>query len=422
MRAFVTSDVATGIAGRGTGLRWACLLTAVALLVGCAGQGGTSGPEANGTKDPEDQDLQRVMQDTPEQQILFAQEAYAAGRYAAAVQILDVTVDRRPDLADAQRLLGHSLAELGRPEPARAALSKALELGQWREDVLARLVELDRSAGRESDALNHLRLLTLIAPGEPAWRLLYADALSAAGSRQEAERELQTLIDQAPEQAEAYLRLGNLYLERGAPGEAATAYETAWQLGHAAPELPGTLAELWLSLGDVRQALIWHERADAQGKAPDPARRLRMAELRLSVGELEGAQRDVRTALESGASADRARAEALLGRIAHARGDEDGALDHWIAATEGGLRNGDLYAYIGAALFNRQEYRRAARFLAEGIALGRNDASAMRFHALSLIHAGDRTAAAAAVQRYLETFGLDDSARELIRNLEAIRS
>lgn len=405
-----------------------------AALLGLAACAPTAQPPADATAQETDGGaarIRRIQQDTPEQQLLAAQDAYAAGRFGEVVQILDVTVERRPGMADAHRLLGHALAELGQTEPARLALARAIENGQLRVDVLSRLVELDRAAGREADALNHLRLLTVVAPEEPGWRLLYGDALAAAGSRLEAEREFTALLARDPGHAEAHLRLGNLHLEQGRQAEAAASFEMAYQLGHPSPELPRAIAELWLALGDPRQALLWHERAARSaaaegaasgGGAADAEQLLRMSELRLALGDAEGAERDARAALAAPTPADRARAEDLRGRAALARGDQDGALAHWRAAVDAGLRNSEVFAYLGAQLFNRREYGLAARYLAETIALGRNDATVMRFHTLSLLHAGDRTGANAALRQYVEVHGLDDTARELMRDVEGRRS
>ena len=81
-----------------------------------------------------------------------AREAYAAGRPADAVRLLDPVLQSDPRAAPAQHLMGLCLIALGAFEGAERALRAAIAADKRRADVHAVLAELLASTGRPGEA------------------------------------------------------------------------------------------------------------------------------------------------------------------------------------------------------------------------------------------------------------------------------
>ena len=352
---------------------------------------------------------------TPEesQRLQAAQAAQAAGDHAVAVQALEALRAQHPDVADIHRLLGHSYAALGRDDEARQSLIQALTLGRLASDVLARLAELEQ---REQDApglISTLRLLVVLEPQNPQWRLALADALVAGGAYEEAALIYEDSMRAAPTAATA-LRLGNLALKQKQPEVALEHLELAWRLGDRTPSLPRTIADLAFSL-QPRRAIEWYNRTQSLQPSAATHAALRKAELYLQLDDPEGAARELLVLPADAASAE---THLLWGRVRLAQERVEDAVGHFQQARQSGRTDAQLLAYIAAFYFNQGDYAVAATHLRQRIDLGEASVELHRRLALALLESGQHAQARGAIIAIIAEFGLG-AAHDLIERLPA---
>ncbi|MDF1661897.1 MAG: tetratricopeptide repeat protein [Planctomycetota bacterium] len=350
-----------------------------------------------------------------------AQASLKAKRYPAAIKTLTALLKQVPNLTDGHRLLGHAYYDSGQLVKARSSFMTAFKQGCLESDVLGRLAKMDQDEKRFPSLVNLLRLLMITNPMDQSWRILYADVLLVMGELDEAEALFKQLIEAQPTRKDFYLRLGNLALRRGRLKDAATAYETAYHLGELGPKLPGTIAGLWYDLERWRDALAWYERAIVVEPKKAEAYQLRRGRLLVRIDELAQGQRVLKS-LSASKDKEKARsALLLLGQIAQRQGKTDVAVGHWIKAFEAGHRDGKLLKFLGLHYFKARDYKSARRYLSL-IEAGSDDAVVLRALIAATLRSGDETEARSQLKRYLGLFGLDKSARALIRELARVGS
>lgn len=345
-----------------------------------------------------------------------AQASLKAKKYPAAIKTLTTLLKQVPNLTAGHRLLGHAYYDSGQLQKARASFMTAFKQGCLESDVLGRLAKMDQDEKRFPSLVNLLRLLMITNPMDQSWRILYADVLLVMGELDEAEALFKQLIAAQPTRKDFYLRLGNLALRRDRLKDAATAYETAYHLGELGKKLPGTIAGLWYDLGRWRDALAWYERAIVVEPKKSEVYQLRRGRLLVKIDEFAQAEVVLKGL---GASKDKEKARSallLLGQIAQRQGKTDVAVGHWIKAFEAGHRDGKLLKFLGLHYFKGRDYKSARRYLSL-ISGDSDDGVVLRALIAATLRSGDETEARSQLKRYLELFGLDKSARALIREL-----
>lgn len=354
---------------------------------------------------------------TPEQAdtLTQANAAFERGAYAQALTLLRKLRDDRPDFVDVHRLMGHCYYELGRIDEARAAMIESITRGRATADVLQRLVQIDREADRPLAELGSLRMLMLIQPDDRQTQMLYADALTRAGAIDEAAGAFERIIAADPLNTDARVRLGNLQMQRGERRQAAAVFATAYRLGAESPQLAQTIAELWVSFGDARQALAWYDKAASLTEPLSARRQLRRAELLIEVGDIDQAIKLATPIANAGDKELAAKAATLLGRAAIVRGQPDEAMAQWRVAIDKGVDDPQVLAYVGGQCFNAKRYDDAARYLGRYVDKGVANPSMHRFLVIALTRSDQRDAAHERLRGYIERYGLDEIAEDLIR-------
>ncbi|UFN50722.1 tetratricopeptide repeat protein [Roseomonas sp. OT10] len=150
----------------------------------------------------------------------LALDRLRAGDLVAAEPLLREVCRRRPEAAEAHRLLGTLLAIQGARPEAEAELRAACRLAPGSADAFGNLGNLLLETGRPQEAEEALRRALRLQPG-------YADAASnlglallAQGRDVEAEAAFRTALRLAPGHARAGLNLGLLLLDHGRVQEA----------------------------------------------------------------------------------------------------------------------------------------------------------------------------------------------------------
>jgi tetratricopeptide (TPR) repeat protein len=140
----------------------------------------------------------------------------------------------------------------------------------------------------------------------------------------------------APENAEAArlrrgVRLGDQLHQRGFNGQAREQYETVLGAApdHVEAHLGLALIELWQSDLDAAEA---HVRRALEPSPNHPRGLKTLAQIHLRRGELEAAELTLQSLIHL--AGEDARTLYLMGRLAEARGDESGALQHYRQVSE----------------------------------------------------------------------------------------
>lgn len=110
----------------------------------------------------------------------------------------------------------------------------------------------ERAAGRSEKALEIARSGLARRPGEPYFRTLLAWSLGSLGRWEEAEREIDALVREAPTFLEGWLNRAKMHLERGRPKDARADAERARALAGGEANLPTDYFEV-VAQGRIRE-------------------------------------------------------------------------------------------------------------------------------------------------------------------------
>ena len=133
-------------------------------------------------------------------------------RWDAALPLLQEAVEQSPENAQATRLFGTVLLELGQYPRAESVLRRALELDPDDEVARSRLITLLRDEHRQGEATLARREALERSPDDPIALVMLAQQLDEAGSDEEATRLFIRARDVAPDQPAVYLAWGMRHL------------------------------------------------------------------------------------------------------------------------------------------------------------------------------------------------------------------
>jgi tetratricopeptide (TPR) repeat protein len=137
---------------------------------------------------------------------------HAAGRPAEGAAVLRQALAFSPRFPEAQYLLGLCLRDLHQDEGAIAALANAIRQAPMLLTAREELAELYGRAGRTQDRLIHMEWLAALDP-RPSRTVALATAYFRAGYSDRAVPTLQQTIERHPDDSEAHLALGRVWLE-----------------------------------------------------------------------------------------------------------------------------------------------------------------------------------------------------------------
>jgi tetratricopeptide (TPR) repeat protein len=307
----------------------------------------------------------------------MAARRYRQGLFAAAEEHLRAAIARLTSLnpnpveGEAHHLLGLTLTRLGREDEAYGAFAKAAWVRAWVAPASHQLAILDARAGRTGTALTRVDAALRADPDQLQARNLRVVLLRRLGRAEEADRELEALLDLDPldvwarhqagrldepcglSEAQTLLDVGCEYVRIGEDAAALDLFTRA-RLRDAARPRGQTACGL---LADYHAARVLHRRGDdvAGREARDHARggdRTWNFPSRLD---------DV-VALQHALALDPAdaTAAALLGHWCYAHGRTEEAIGCWERSLAEDPRDAVVWRNLGIALYNHRGDAEAA--------------------------------------------------------------
>lgn len=295
---------------------------------------------------------------------LEAHIALEEGRNPEALALLRTTTEHRGNYAPAYILAGELLAGVGRERDAQQLFRKASEVDPGAARAYYGLGRIALAGGRHHDARTYLDRAVELAPGATSVHRLLAQATRALGDTAAADRH-------AAKSGNAEPRLDDPYMaEVRDLGSGALRYEQRGMELVRAGRFP-------------EAAEAFDDAADSDPGDPDPKFFAAMA--RLQHGDLDGAERDLRRALERDGT-DRRSANALATILEH-RGDDAGAIRVYRSSLEVDPDNASAHAGLAACRMRAGDTRGALEHYERAIELRPTHAPARmgRFYARVLL-------------------------------------
>jgi tetratricopeptide (TPR) repeat protein len=149
--------------------------------------------------------------DSPEARLLMGTTKYGANDYSGALPDLKRAVELNPKLPDAHAYYGLALLGTGDQQGARKAFQEELEVDPNNFEANLRLGFLARLDQDYAAALPYLTKALNVRPGDFGARYQIASIELAQGQNEKAEADLDSIIKEAPQFAEAHVTLATLY-------------------------------------------------------------------------------------------------------------------------------------------------------------------------------------------------------------------
>lgn len=201
---------------------------------------------------------------------LAEQYARAAELDRAEAQLKRV-IERHPDYAPAQLLMGRVLFEAQKATRARAHLARAIKLRPQHPDAYLVLTQLWLDQGRVDDAVRVVEELGAAVPGEPVGYHRLGLALAERGDGGKAEKLLQRAVERDPGDVEAWGTLARLYEASERVPKAMEAWEKALERDPESREVLLNAGRVALRLGRVADARAYFDQLLSQGRDPEVA-------------------------------------------------------------------------------------------------------------------------------------------------------
>lgn len=161
--------------------------------------------------------------------------SYRAGQIESALTALREAVRLDPRFPEAHYVLGMSLRAAGQPAEAVRALERAVTLAPALLAAREELADLYASLRRFDARLPHVEALVALQPAAARERAL-ASAYARAGNLDRAVGQLANAAQRYPEDAETYVALGRLWLQRAGNGGRVELNKALQALNHVGPE------------------------------------------------------------------------------------------------------------------------------------------------------------------------------------------
>jgi tetratricopeptide (TPR) repeat protein len=206
---------------------------------------------------------------------------FRAGRAAQAIEALNGAASRQRDFWEAYYLRGAVFLSIGGVSEAESDFHTALDLAPDAPLAREALVELylDRNEAEKARALVEDALAT--RPDDTALHLRLADAHRRSGRTADAIEAVGRALEKDPELPEAYLQLGELWLDEAvARGDAIAAEKSVAALTNVVKMDPSNgaaalaLGRAYLALGDEERGFSELQRASTSTPVPAEALRL----------------------------------------------------------------------------------------------------------------------------------------------------
>jgi len=165
------------------------------------------------------------------------------GRYAEAVEFLQKAIRLKPTYANAHLSLGIAYDEMGRPEQAETEYRTAVGLAPLNSEARRRLGGFLLGAERLAEAEEQFRRAVEVDPTAEAYDRL-GDIYIRWGTRDRAEQAFERSMRLDPFDSHAHFRLGALYAARGRVADAVREYEAGLETDPSNAEALAALRRL----------------------------------------------------------------------------------------------------------------------------------------------------------------------------------
>lgn len=221
-------------------------------------------------RDPADPWLDGLIDDCfePYRLSLAAGAIARNGDRATARRLLERAALVASDNVSVNFQLGTLLVALGDQNGALTRLRRCTELAPDFADGWAHLSALYAAAGNQAAADQVLAEGLRHCPQSPGLHLQFAESLQNAGRLDEAIREFKTSSALRPNEPDAYLSLGRLYLRQGRVREGMAEMERALVAEPGNPLALGVIAMNAITNGDEAEARVRLAAARAQPRVP----------------------------------------------------------------------------------------------------------------------------------------------------------
>lgn len=323
-------------------------------------------------------------------------------RHADALRAVDAALSLNPRSPDLWVSKGRVLTEQGRPQEARPALLKALELEPAYAAACRDLGDLYHHEDQFDEAERLLRKAIEIDPSDVSALSILGNIFGSQGRFAEAEQTLLEVIRRDPAGALTYSNLGYVYRQRGQTADAERMYQKAIELD---PDnaIPYTnLGELYRRLGRLDEA----ERMLRTGIDLDPQNVTAINNLgglyQYNRHQYDEAEKIYRRVIELDPTYTYAFGN--LGRLYWERGNRDEAEKTYRKAVELNPSYADGYASLGYMVKTRGQLDEAEKMYRKALELDPNLVAACNGLAGLLANAGTGLDEALALaQRALKT-------------------
>ena len=314
-----------------------------------------------------------------------AAQLVATGRHAEAEAMLREILERDPTNPDAVNTFA-SIA-LARRDGKRAyeILGAACTAYPNHARLMSNLGLAHMMLDRPNEAVACLDRAVALSPQDVEIRMSYAQFLAAAGDGSRAAQELETVLKQAPRNAEAYCRLG---LVAVATGESARA-EAAWRQAIAIdPKNANSLQNLSIlcaASGRDEEAAVLAERAHIWAPL-DIGKRMQFARCRAAIGDFDAAQTACKNILM--VAPDHLPATELFARLTLIRGAVPAGIETLSYHVRRHAKDPDAILALAGALRFVGRMPQALSFVEQALALAPEHAFGLRLRADLLLTLG----------------------------------
>lgn len=216
----------------------------------------------------------------------LAEEYARLSELDRAEQQLKRVVERYPEYAPAQLLMGRVLYEANKTTRARAHLARAIKLKPSDPDAYLVLTQVWLDQGRVDDAVRVVENLGAAVPGEPIGYRRLGLALAERGDAR-AEKLLSRAVERDPGDTESWVALSRLHEAAGRTTRALEALERALVQEPDNQDVLLAAGRLALRLEKPAEARAWFEQLLSLGSDPELA--VKVAFSYLSMRQLDSA-------------------------------------------------------------------------------------------------------------------------------------
>lgn len=210
-----------------------------------------------------------LLPESPAMLFSLATLRFEADEDEAAVEYFEKALELFPNFRDAHRNLAVVLVQQEKFDAAREHLSRAVELGSREGLTMGLLGYCHAVNDHHRAALDAYRLALLTQPEERQWMLGLAQALQALDRSRDAASVFQQLIEQSPEDTQAWLVQADAWIGLERPEQAIANLEFVHRAGSLDPGATVSLGHLYL--GEELPALAAERYAGAVTADPPVA-------------------------------------------------------------------------------------------------------------------------------------------------------